>query len=303
MDRYAAYGLRIESDIPLPLPVKPPADELSPVSVRWSAAPPLPPDAVFPYAAEGFRYAVFDHSPSIAAPSGPQIYVRIERCMDILIDEDAIAIIDPVNRDDAGDLVARLALLFVLQLRRKLCFHGSAAIQNGAAVAVFGRKGAGKSTAATGLAHRGWALLCDDSLVVDADGDVPVGACRARLNADSYARFSSGRTFSAALADRDGKFIFEPRCSAESAPLSLAIAIRPAAVGKVRAIELKGYAKLEALLLHLHSPSGIGDPAERLKQTLSRFSGTPFFVIDRPADRFALDELLDTIENLAARFR
>lgn len=50
-------------------------------------------------------------------------------------------------------------------------YHGGAVAVDGRAVVLLGPSGQGKSTLVAAFARRGYAFLCDDTLVVNADGD------------------------------------------------------------------------------------------------------------------------------------
>jgi hypothetical protein len=192
-----------------------------------------------------------------------------------------------------------MALGFAIQSRSMLAFHGAAVSRDGKAIVVLGDRGIGKSTTALGLAKRGWGLLCDDIVVIEPDGNVPLGVARARLNADSYDLLMDGRQAVDAPLDMDGKHPVESHVPVRAAPLTLAFVIEAMEVDNVESREIRGHGKLSAVLDHMHSPPGIGDPASRLGRAAAVMSMVPMYRIRRPSKRFALDELLDKIEMLS----
>jgi hypothetical protein len=64
-------------------------------------------------------------------------------------------------------------LAFLLRLRGVLCLHAAVVVIGGRAVAIAGPPGAGKSTIAMALAHRGHAILTDDVAAVVWQGGRP----------------------------------------------------------------------------------------------------------------------------------
>jgi hypothetical protein len=65
--------------------------------------------------------------------------------------------------------------------------------------------------------------------------------------------------------------------------------------------EVRGHAKLSAVLPHIHSPMGIGEPGARLRRAAEVIARLPLYRITRPLHRFALDELLDAIESVSPK--
>jgi hypothetical protein len=253
---------------------------------------PLDAQSTLPYDAGGAQYGPYDGA----------ILIRVKGVADFLASEASISIGQSGrSEEELGDLVVRLALGFVLQQRSMLAFHGAAASRDGRAVAIFGERGAGKSTTALGLAKRGWGLLCDDIVVVEPGGITPRGAARVRLNADSYDRLMDGRRAATAPLDRDGKHPVESGGEVRAAPLRKVFILESAEVEGVEVREARGYAKLELALGHMHSPSGIGDPSDRLRRAAEALSRVPVYAVKRPAHRFALDELLDVIETISLK--
>jgi len=292
MTSYVCSGLRIESELPLPLPVCRLAPGDPDLVVLFGGFEVPDGNTQFPWDVGGAVYGVVTEG----------ILIRAKREADFLVTESSIRVgRSSASKEDLGDLVVRMALGFVLQSRSMLAFHGAAASRGGKAIAIFGERGAGKSTTALGLAKRGWGLLCDDIVVIEPNGNVPRGAARVRLNADSYNRLMDGRQATKAPLDMDGKYPVESGIPARAGTLAMALIVEAAEIDKVETREIRGHGKLSAALGHMHSPPGIGDPGSRLGRAASVISGVPMYGIRRPAKRFALEELLDTIETLSFR--
>lgn len=284
---YTCYGLGMESELPLPLPESPKVGTLPDISVRVGGFEAPVEAGALPYDVGGAVYGPYEGG----------ILIRAKGVADFMVTSSSIRVAKGAESEaDLGDLVVRMALGFALQLRSMLAFHGSAASRDGRAIAIFGQRGSGKSTTVLGLTKRGWGLLCDDILVVEPEGTLPRGPSRARLNADSYERLMDVRTAAGAPIDRDGKHPVESGIEARAAPLRTVFALMAADVECVDARQRRGYAKLTVALEHMHSPPGIGEPGARLHRAAAALARVPLYEIRRPARRFALEELLDTIE-------
>jgi hypothetical protein len=286
---YSCYGLGIESEIVLPLPPLQAASSLPLVEVLVGG-PEAPAEPALPYDVGGVAFGPCSGGVVVHMPGLPAFFVS----------ESCIRIWDLEAAEEVGDIVVRMIFLFVFQLRSMLTFHGSAASRNGRAIALFGNCGAGKSTTAMGLAKRGWGFLSDDIVLVDTEGTIPQGATRARLNSDSFDRLVDC-PLSSTPRDRDGKYIVEHRVVGSSARLGCVVVLEAAAVDAVEGHEIHGYTKLHMALPHMHSFPGIGNPGSRLRKVAEILACVPLFVIQRPRGRFAIDELLDTIETLSLR--
>jgi hypothetical protein len=286
---YYCYGLGIESEIVLPLPPQQTASSFPRVEVLVGGFE-MPAELDLPCDVGGAAFGPYSGGFVIRMPGLPDFFAS----------ESCIRIENLTTEEEVGDIVVRMILLFVLQLRSMLAFHGSAASLDGRAVALFGNRGAGKSTTAMGLAKRSWGFLSDDIVVIDTKGTIPQGATRVRLNSDSFDRLVDG-PLSTALKDRDGKYSVEPSIDGRAATLGGIVILEAADVETVVAREIHGYTKLNIALAHMHSLSGIGDPGSRLRMTAETLAYVPLFVVQRPTGRFALDELLDTIESLSFR--
>lgn len=294
MPLYSAYGLALDSELRLPLPARIGALPLAAVSVlrddfaaRAGAAVELP----------------YDAGGAVYGPFGDGVMASVKGVCDFIITETEIRVGGGASEEEAGDLVARMALGFVLQLRSMLAFHGSAVCRDGKALMILGGRGAGKSTTAAGLARRGWDLLCDDCVAVGNGLELPRGACLARLLPDAYEALT--RCDGRPEPDRDGKLRLGFEGALAEAPeraearLECAFVVSASASDIVEASELRGYSKLGAVLPHLLSPRGIGDPGLRLERAAQAMGGTRMFMVARPSGRFALEELLDRIETIS----
>ena len=102
--------------------------------------------------------------------------------------------------------------------------HASAVAHNGAVYAFTGPSGAGKSTLVTGLGQRGFALFCDDTLLLDlSDPAQPVALPgHKRLKLTDHALAMTGSAAQDPVGADTGKSYVAPPAGVTSEPLPLA---------------------------------------------------------------------------------
>lgn len=168
-----AYGFRIvPADAALDLPgLVPVPANAERVRVTWESAPVE--EDVLEVTGDHARLSVKGMVAIELTERDPALHVRVP---DALQPE---AVVHPI-------LTTPLAIL--ARWRGRAALHAGAVLHDGAAVAVCGRQGAGKSTAMASLAARGLPVVTDD-LVVLEDGDVLSGPSCIDLRADTAERF------------------------------------------------------------------------------------------------------------------
>ena len=251
MNAYSAYGLLIESDVPLPLPPgpagqpdlvlrraedrevpheRPPGERLAEVGR---------PDHTIFYTlarAEGvtLRY------PALCDFVGDATFSRVS----VHLHPDADEALLPV-------LIAGALLAIHLQLRGALVLHASAVQAGDQAVAFVGRSGMGKSTLATALCTQGYPLITDDLLRVDADLRVYPGSTETRLR-------DSARVLAAAgYETADGRLAVSPLDLVDG-PLPLAACVIPQPNRDVATVSTRRLRPSEALLRLSSYPRVLG---------------------------------------------
>jgi hypothetical protein len=177
--RYVMFGLRVYSDLPLPIPAAPSPSQVEPDVVFARARPGSPyPASDGPVVAES-SCPCADHRGEVVmrvwrGPGG--IWVWHERIATCHITQDArrVEVYPEPRADDRalGFLLAGQIATFVLHQQGYPCLHASAVLTDEGALAFLGPKGQGKSTIAAGFLRRGAALLADDivSLQHDSEG-------------------------------------------------------------------------------------------------------------------------------------
>lgn len=241
---YAAYGLLIDSELPLPDLAREPAPSARPdVLVRLGpVAPPSPGAVLLPrglWVDDGRigidvpdvgRYACSDGSRITLEPA-------------------------PGASDDALRLfLLGSALGCLLSQRGLLVLHGNAFVVDGGCAVVLGHSGAGKSTLAAEMHRRGHVVLSDDVVPVDPAGRAVPGWPRIKLWQDALDRLGLTSSGLDRVHDRFAKF---------HVPLDRSVAGRPEPVpirwvyvldrydGPLRVVPVPGAAAFASL--HEHS--------------------------------------------------
>lgn len=118
--------------------------------------------------------------------------LRLPGLADFMIDAEGRAVeawpVPGLDSAACRQLYLSNVLPMALSRQRKLVLHASAVAVDGVAVVFVGVSGRGKSTLATSFSHDGHALIVDDGLVVEADGDQVLalpGERSVRLRRDS----------------------------------------------------------------------------------------------------------------------
>jgi hypothetical protein len=158
---YVAYGLKVDSTIPLPELVERKGGGADIIIQRGQIERPLP---------ETDQTGSYFHS------AGEEAYLFWDEVGAFLVREGKEIVVDALP--GVKEQVLRLPLLgtvlsAAIQQRGFLPLHASAVAIDGRAVAFLGPRGAGKSTMAAALYARGHDLISDDSVVVDIAGSAP----------------------------------------------------------------------------------------------------------------------------------
>lgn len=239
--RYRSYGLVIDSDFELSgLP-----------AVRG----PVEPSQVLTIVrAHVDDPAIADREPMVFVNRGGEQLLAWAMVGAFRIPSDDLIEVDP-NPDVADSLVALpllgAVLATLLHRRGLMVFHASAVAVNGAAVALLGDKGAGKSTTAGALIAGGHSLIADDIVALDYSGgpDVLPALGQLKLWDDSGGRLrEAGITRLGRLHDKVDKahYALTDRVSSEPVPLG-----RLYVLGRSPTPGVRSFAPAEALSLLL----------------------------------------------------
>lgn len=198
---YAGFGLRIESDLPIPglepLPALPPVDlniwqEVRPEWIRQLPAPEGPPWRAGLTRDENGEPII--RVWRFTRGEGKFIRVCYRSGNEFLIDQEArdiwVLTREPRSPEHIALFLLGPILTFVLRLRGVVCLHASAVVVDGKAIVLVGERGAGKSTLAAAFARAGYLVLADDNvpLLIAGEGFTVLPAYpRVRLWAEAAA--------------------------------------------------------------------------------------------------------------------
>ncbi|GAB3855880.1 hypothetical protein GCM10028801_12180 [Nocardioides maradonensis] len=197
---YTAYGLVLDSELELP--------DLAPANAADPAAP----------AAPDLRVRLGPVAPPSADATllprglwvdGERVGIEVPEVGRYSCEDGRLITVQP--EPGATDDALRLFLLgsalgIALAQRGHLVLHGNAfRVGDGCAV-VLGHSGAGKSTLAAEVHRRGHAVLSDDGVPIDADGNAIPGWPRIKLWQDALDRLGRASTDLARVAPAHEKF-------------------------------------------------------------------------------------------------
>ncbi|MGB3438075.1 MAG: hypothetical protein WBA97_04905 [Actinophytocola sp.] len=247
---YHAYGLRITSDVPLPLP---PGTGTPDLVLRRG------PDREIPHERPpGERLAEVarpDHTIFYTLARGSSTVLRYPGLCDFTGDPKLERV--TVHLHPGADegllpvLISGAVLAVHLMLHHALVLHASAVRTGGSAIAFVGSSGMGKSTLAAALCGLGCGLVSDDLLRVD-DGMVHPGGTENRLR-ENARELATGETYETA----DGRLALRPR-ELVDAPLPLSACVVPRPSRDVTEVTLRRLGAAEALLRLSRYPRVLG---------------------------------------------
>ena len=103
-----------------------------------------------------YRFTYADHTDFVVDHAGREIWTTWP---------------EPLTLEDTATYLLGPVMGFVLLLRGLACLHASAIVVDGAAIALVGPAGAGKSTTAAAFSARGFSVLAEDVVTLDDGGD------------------------------------------------------------------------------------------------------------------------------------
>ncbi len=152
-DPYFAYGLRIDSEIPLPELDRVPGE--ADVVIRRGRNPWTPPA---------------EEKAHLATPEEIFFYWKLAGVFGVRAGREVVAdVIPELEGGGANLIILGPVMAGVLHQRGLLVLHASAVEIEGRAVLFLGDKGQGKSTMAVAMRERGHRLVADDVVAIDLD--------------------------------------------------------------------------------------------------------------------------------------
>jgi hypothetical protein len=190
-------------------------------------------------------------------------------------------------------------LIALLRQRRTIALHAGSVAGTRGAIAVSGFTGSGKSTTIAALVARGFRLLDDDvaALELREDGTVQVlpGSPRVCLTAQSVERLGIGPSNVPKPVGPAGKIFVPAAVPTRASRLRAFFILAPFGGRNVEIRQLRGIEKLDALYRSVLGHILRQEHAD-LFPTLSAVAAEiAVHRIDRPLDRWSVDELVDAI--------
>jgi hypothetical protein len=302
--RYQAFGARIDSQIPLSLPLAADNPEGPDDVTSWSLLwPPikitLGPVAMLDAGTDGF-YKVGSIQYFI---QGERTTIYVPRVGTIEILGDSFLRVQPVEGTSLSLLAAYItgfALLFILKKRGLITFHGSAVSNGRYAFMILGEKGGGKSTTAAALSLEGFKIYADDLALVSPQGEVFPGNPIARLMPDARESLfgvdeSRGDVF-------DGPEKKEVQLMAENAPrrLNSIFILKPKGADRLKVTAIRGAAKAAEVFPHFSALPGIDAPATLIALAEACIKNVSVYILERPAAGDSLKEVVAAIQRVAS---
>jgi hypothetical protein len=293
MYRYAAYGLTVGSDLPLP-GLEAAARE--PDLVVRRCTPREPP----PVGEGGTQVAV----------RGREMRLSVDQLGTItVVDGREIRVAAPphVEARTIGTYVLGIALAFALQQRGMLVLHASAVARDGGVAAFLGGSGWGKSSLAAALSLRSFAFIADDLVPVAAEREahlVTPGFPQLKLAPDAAAVLGLAASRSVSLGPDEPKRGHDARAHFAPTPLPLHALYLIADAASLHIAQLARQAALVELIRHSY-PTRLGLPgdAQHLAACAKLAARCPVFRLGRPRDLAALPELAGFVADHIATLR
>lgn len=291
---YAAYGLTISSELPLPELI--PAQDGTPELRIWFGAIERLPDEVGrqgDFVRAGVAEAVLFWD-AVAA-----FHIRQGREI----------IVEPHPGVDGNLLRSFLlgsAVGVALDQRGLLTLHASAVEIDGCAVAFIGWKGFGKSTTAAALHARGHRLLTDDILALDLAGDAPViypGFAQLKLRPDAASSVVAQPELLPRLHPEIDKLAHRPTAGFSLDPLPLRGIFLLDQGERPEVTPLRPHETFFALVCHSYAQRFLKAPsatAAHFRQCERLAASVPVQRLRRPYRLEGLPDVLDLVETHVA---
>jgi hypothetical protein len=196
-----------------------------------------------------------------------------------------------------------LVAALLLAQRGEFALHANLVVVRGAAIALAGERGAGKTTASLRLAQRGAALGGDDVLPLAVDGDAVVHTTTGRpLRVDRRTAATLGWDVSGTdpSSPADGKLLLD-RPAIPPGALKRVVVVGAAPVSGVEVERASGAEAARLVRANAYRPRLLGRVwAGELFAWAAAVAGrVPVHVLRRPGGRWSADEVAAALERLA----
>lgn len=287
----SAYGLTIESELPLPeLPFAPSNKARADISIRLGSVPDI--DGL-----DGQRIG------PISSVSGDSLILTVPHIARYCASGGSTITIEPIDGSDDESVRVFLlgSMMGALLLQRGfLLLHGCAVEVDGKALVAVGPSGSGKSTLTEGFRRRGHTILTDDLVAINAEGYALPGIPRIKLWHDVTDHLAIDRTALQRVRPNLEKFGLPVAEAMADAPLPVASVYRLGTHhgDDVVITPLEGLARFN--LLHENSyrsrfVKGLGRRPQHLLQATKLAGQIRARTVERPILGFTLDPLIDAL--------
>ena len=295
MTAYTAFGLQIDSEVPLP-GLLPGSNRAPDVHVRYGS---VPADLTDPVEKRPYFHAIFQAKPDNFLLTVPDV------ARYLVVKGEEISIERASNcRDDYLPLyLLGSAFGALLHQRGFLVMHASSIQTSRGAVLFVGHSGHGKSTLLAALIRRGYTMLSDDvtAIMVQSDsGPVAFGSYpRLRLSAEAAARLDYPVEGLQRIRDAGKYLVPVNRFCASPVPVHAIYTLGIHAEPNIRLESIttaQRFALLGANTYRYAFLKGLGLRQAHFHAATRLAKAVHIGSIARPASPFLLDELVDRLE-------
>lgn len=290
--RFSAFGLTIDSDIPLPeLPLANEAQPAAPeVTIRFATG--LSDDIA------GTK--VF--APFLRMGPG-KVWLRVPDIALFVIRDGREVLVEPVaGADEASTRLYLLGSVMgaLLGQRDVLVLHGNVIRVGDRAMICVGQSGAGKSTLAAGFMQRGYPVIADDLAAIDSEGRALPGIPRIKLWQETAAHLRIGTEGLTRVAADLPKFNLPLSAdpARDAVPVGWLYILEPGDVPGVTIEPLNGLARFPYLIEHTYRlvlVEGMKLSGAHMAQCAVLAGKARIARVSRPSKVFMLDELIDSL--------
>ncbi|SUD41153.1 HPr serine kinase domain-containing protein [Ectopseudomonas mendocina] len=290
---HKAYGLSIDSDLPLPELSSLSPDTVDGVDIEIRQLTLEAPE----------HYGALRQMGPFLWASTTCLWLQVPGVVTFLVREGRQILFEPavgVDEDSIRLFLLGSAIGALLMQRGLLVLHGNAVRIGDRCMVCLGHSGAGKSTLATAFSQRGYEILADDVVPVTADGWVLPGIARAKLWADSIKHLGIETT---------GLQRIRPMLEKFSLPLDRSPVLEPLALGGLYILDkhnlpdstiepLQGIQRFGWLCEHNYRPrfiDAMGLQAQRFSLCVAIAGKVKVKQIMRSSTVFDVDSLVDKI--------
>lgn len=301
MYEYRAFGMHIESELTLALPLAPRFDALASPTFGESRS------GAFPEWRVSIGLGRVKKDPTLSqrlgriyyGKSGKDIQVEVPWAGRFRVLGDSRIDVEPepsADEQTVGLYITGFVLAFLLRRHPFLTMHGSAvAGLQGEALVFLGERGSGKSTTAAALTQLGYKVLCDDVVPVASGSVVFPGIPFPKLLPDAYEHLIGDSALALDLFDGIDKYQVELAAGHAPAALRAIFILEPADIARFEILSLRGAAKIAAIIPHICSSPGIDDVRELFTRCIERLGQGSVYRVRRPIAGYCLPELIGAI--------